>query len=103
MSLLANGRVCLIVPPPGPDGGVEGVGIWTSTSSTAFTFQVAERFFDGAGTTTAFLAALHRATLSGSSFTSTGTGTYFDPQGQPLATFPTSSRMNRVSTVPQSC
>lgn len=89
--------------PPGPDGGVEGVGIWTSTGGSGFTFQVAERFFDGAGATTAFLAALHRATLSGTTFTSTGTGTYFDPQGQPLATFPASSQMRRISSVPQSC
>ena len=45
-ALKPGGKVCLVPPPPGPEGGVEGEGSWQGSDAPAFTFRVKERFFD---------------------------------------------------------
>ncbi|MET9390154.1 hypothetical protein ABZY20_07025 [Streptomyces sp. NPDC006624] len=97
MSFRANGKLCLIAPPPGPDGGVEGKGTWRGTGRNTFTFTVTERFFDGSGATTAVLRATHRATLRGDRFTTEGEGAFYDASGQQQGSFPVTSQMQRES------
>ncbi|NEB39358.1 hypothetical protein [Streptomyces sp. SID14515] len=101
MSFHPNGTVCLVEPPPGPDGGAEGSGTWTRTGPATFSFRVTERFFDGSGATVASLRATHRATLQGANaFTTVGKASYYDPAGNVLATFATSSSMQRTQQAP---
>ncbi|MBT2388379.1 hypothetical protein J7E87_02870 [Streptomyces sp. ISL-1] len=95
MSFHANGKVCLLTPPPGPDGGVEGQGTWQSTGPHTFTFKVTERFFDGAGTTTGYLRATHNATLRGNVFTTVGDGAFYDADWKEQNTFTATSNMRR--------
>ncbi|MFC8873104.1 hypothetical protein ACFUAC_36575 [Streptomyces sp. NPDC057148] len=97
ISFRANGELCLIAPPPGPEGGVEGQGTWWRTGPRTFTFEVEERFFDGSGSTTGYLRATHRATLRGNQFTTVGEGAFYDAAGQEQDSFPVTSRMNRRS------
>ncbi|MFD5164373.1 hypothetical protein ACFWMJ_41120 [Streptomyces hawaiiensis] len=92
-----NGTLCLIAPPPGPEGGIEGQGTWKSSGRNTFTFQVKERFFDGAGNTTGYLRANHRATLRGNHFTSVGEGAFYDASGHEEDSFPVTSEMRRES------
>ncbi|MEU0100067.1 hypothetical protein [Streptomyces sp. NPDC006267] len=101
MSFHPNGTVCLVEPPPGPDGGAEGSGTWTQHGPGAFAFRVMERFFDGTGATVASLRAKHWATFQGGdAFTTVGRASYYDPAGNVLATFTTSSSMQRIPQDP---
>ncbi|MFF7041659.1 hypothetical protein ACIP4T_35285 [Streptomyces massasporeus] len=97
MSFRPNGMLCLIAPPPGPDGGIEGRGTWHSTGRNTFTFTVKERFFDGAGATTGYLTATHRATLRGDRFTTVGEGAFLDAAGHEEDSFSVTSQMRRES------
>lgn len=97
VSFRANGTLCLIAPPPGPDGGIEGQGTWHSTGRNTFTFTVKERFFDGAGNTTGYLRATHRATLRGDRITTVGEGAFLDAAGHEEDSFPVTSQMRRES------
>jgi hypothetical protein len=103
MSFLPNGTVCLVPPPPGPAGGVEGKGTWKRTDANTFTFLVTERFFDGAGTTTGYLRANHAATQQRNDFTSSGKATYYDASWVQLNTVPATSHMRRENVNPVSC
>lgn len=103
MSLLSGGNMCLVAPPPGPDGGVQGTGTWKLTSPNTFTFKVTERFFDGAGRTTGFLRATHNATQQGDQFTTTATATFYDECWNPIDTFPATAAMHRTQTQPTGC
>ncbi|MFJ1597403.1 hypothetical protein [Streptomyces sp. NPDC088261] len=103
MSFNSDGTLCLVAPPPGPDGGVEGAGRWVSTGQNTFDFRVAERFFDGTGATTGFLRATHSAVVHAGRFGSSGTGAFYDADWVRLDSFTTTSRMHRTSPVPVTC
>ncbi|QIQ01848.1 hypothetical protein [Streptomyces liangshanensis] len=103
MSFRSDGTLCLVAPPPGPDGGVEGAGRWVSTGQNTFSFRVTERFFDGTGATTGYLRASHSAVVHAGRFSSSGTGAFYDAGWTLLDSFTATSRMHRTSPVPTAC
>lgn len=98
MALLDNGQVCLIVPPPGPEGGVEGTGHWYRTARGTFSLHVVERFFDGEGATTAYLRAGYRVTMDDDEFTAFGKGGFYSSDGRLEERFTAVMEMSREDT-----
>ncbi|GGJ96484.1 hypothetical protein GCM10010123_28080 [Pilimelia anulata] len=97
MGLTGNGKLCLIAPPPGPNGGTEGSGTWKSTGKNKFRFQLTERYYGPGKKLTGSLRATHNANQRGSKFTSTGTATFYDASGHELGSGDVASDMKRTS------